>query len=171
MPFFILSAISGKEAINAKIRVIDTSHTMDLKKLKNRQSSLQEELLYITRQNTQYLSQIAAASARQFRLEKELNFSKSPSHKSSVNSDSLPLVRQEVEQRNRLVALVKLQAKEIDALKVEINLLRRKGGHVYVPAVEHATQSNVSEVPSLAGAYCSPLIIFITPVGVTPGRK
>ena len=33
----------------------------------------------------------------------------------------------------RLVALVKLQAKEVDALKAEINLLRRKGGHIYAP--------------------------------------
>ena len=29
----------------------------------------------------------------------------------------------------------KLQAKEVDALKAEINMLRRKGGHVYTPAV------------------------------------
>ena len=34
-----------------------------------------------------------------------------------------------------MVQLVKLQAKEVDALKAEINMLRRKGGHVYTPAV------------------------------------
>ena len=32
-----------------------------------------------------------------------------------------------------MVALVKLQAREVEALKAEINLLRRKGGHVFVP--------------------------------------
>jgi hypothetical protein len=32
------------------------------------------------------------------------------------------------------VHTVKLQSTEIDALKVEINMLRRKGGHVYSPA-------------------------------------
>ena len=36
------------------------------------------------------------------------------------------------------VQLVKLQAKEVDALKAEINMLRRKGGHVYTPAVSTA---------------------------------
>jgi hypothetical protein len=40
-----------------------------------------------------------------------------------------------VEERNRLIQLVKLQAKEVDALKAEINMLRRKGGHIYTPAV------------------------------------
>lgn len=28
---------------------------------------------------------------------------------------------------------MKLQAREVEALKAEVNLLRRKGGHVYVP--------------------------------------
>ena len=37
-------------------------------------------------------------------------------------------------ERGRLVQMVKLQGKEVDALKVEINMLRRKGGHVYSPA-------------------------------------
>ncbi len=46
-----------------------------------------------------------------------------------------PSAAREVEERNRLVQLVKLQAKEVDALKAEINMLRRKGGHVYTPAV------------------------------------
>lgn len=35
-----------------------------------------------------------------------------------------PTLRKEVEERDRLVALVKLQARELDAIKAEINLLR-----------------------------------------------
>lgn len=38
-------------------------------------------------------------------------------------------------EREQLVNLVKLQAKEMEALKAEINMLRRKGGHVYTPVV------------------------------------
>ena len=34
-------------------------------------------------------------------------------------------------ERHHLVQLVKIQAKEVEALKVEINMLRRNGGHVY----------------------------------------
>lgn len=47
----------------------------------------------------------------------------------------MPSSGQEEElERGRLVQMVKLQGKELDALKVEINMLRRKGGHVYGPA-------------------------------------
>ena len=62
-------------------------------------------------------------------LEKELNT------KGSAPGAASGLARQEIEERKRLVQLVKLQAKEVDALKAEINMLRRKGGHVYTPAV------------------------------------
>lgn len=37
----------------------------------------------------------------------------------------------EVQERTRLVQMARLQSKEIDALKVEINMLRRKGGNLY----------------------------------------
>ena len=39
----------------------------------------------------------------------------------------------EYRERNRLIQLVKVQAKEVDALKAEINMLRRKTGHLYTP--------------------------------------
>ena len=56
----------------------------------------------------------------------------------------------QVEERNRLVALVKLQAKEIDALKAEINLLRRKGGHVYTPALLPPQPVATDDIPTMA---------------------
>jgi len=65
-------------------------------------------------------------------------------------ADQGPLIKNEVEERNRLVQLVKLQAKEVDALKAEINMLRRKGGHVYTPAVRQSAsmpQNNSGMAP------------------------
>ena len=38
---------------------------------------------------------------------------------------------EEKRERQHLVQLVKIQAKEVEALKLEIRMLRRKGGHVY----------------------------------------
>ena len=35
---------------------------------------------------------------------------------------------------------VELQAREMEALKAEINMLRRKGGHVYTPVVRRGAQ-------------------------------
>merc|ERR1711924_192058 len=90
-----------------------------------------EAVLGATQQNTKLLQQIAGLSQKQFKLEKELNSSGGQLH---VN-DRGPLIKNEVGERNRLVQLLKLQAKEVDALKAEVNMLRRKGGHVYTPAV------------------------------------
>ena len=44
------------------------------------------------------------------------------------------------EEKQRLVQLVRLQEREINALKAEINLLRMKGGHVYTPSPQEPTQ-------------------------------
>lgn len=40
----------------------------------------------------------------------------------------------DLRERQRLIQLVQLQAQEIDALKDEITLLSRKGGHILPPA-------------------------------------
>ena len=122
---------------------MDMVNTGELNKLKRLQSVLRDKLRSITRQNTIYLTRVATSSARQFELEKDLDFSKSSSNDGMKNNISGPLSCSEAEERNRLVALVKIQAKEIDALKVEINLLRRKGGHVYAYSASH----NVTSVP------------------------
>merc|ERR1712185_534978 len=82
---------------------------------------------------------IADLTQKQHMLEKELNASGA-----GVNAgDQGPAMRAEVEERNRLIQLVKLQAKEVYALKAEINMLRRKGGHVYTPAVSTSASRGV----------------------------
>ena len=132
-----------QQATNEKIHKMDMVNTGELNKLKRLQSVLRDKLRSITRQYTIYLTRVATSSARQFQLEKDLDFSKSSSNDGMKNNISGPLSCSEAEERNRLVALVKIQAKEIDALKMEINLLRRKGGHVYAYSASH----NVTGVP------------------------
>ena len=78
-------------------------------------------------------------------LEKELN------NKGSAPGAAGGIMRQELEERQRLVQLVKLQAKEVDALKAEINMLRRKGGHVYTPAVAETIGGGMGEEMGGAG--------------------
>ena len=88
--------------------------------------------LPVTQDNTSTLEVIAERTQTQHRLEHELNATSAGGSSSADNG----AMRKEMEERNRIVQLVKLQAKEVDALKAEINMLRRKGGHVYTPAVQ-----------------------------------
>ena len=76
------------------------------------------------------LQLLSDLTQRQHTLEHELNASSAGVHV----ADQGPGARRERDERDRIVQLVKLQAKEVDALKAEINMLRRKGGHIYTPA-------------------------------------
>lgn len=46
-------------------------------------------------------------------------------------ADQEPVLRREAREREKLIQLVKLQSKEVEALKTEIMILRRKGGNVF----------------------------------------
>ena len=157
------AATKVEEVSNLKVKVLEHQHLAQLRALEHRQTDLRENLLHVTRDNTDALAQIAALSTRQFALEKKLGTGTGSGSSSQGGStggnkkasgsiiDSAPTIRREVEERNRLVALVRLQGKEIDALKAEINLLRRKGGHVYVPAPTNAKPAQQQDnLPTLA---------------------
>ena len=117
--------------VQEKIRVEELKNDRQLMSMKTQYKKFREAMLRATQENTTLLQSVAELSQRQFKLEKELNASGGQLH---VN-DRGPIIKNEAEERNRLVQLVKLQAKEVDALKAEVNMLRRKGGHVYTPAV------------------------------------
>merc|ERR1711937_491029 len=106
--------------------------------MKTQYKKFREAMLRATQENTTLLQRVAELSQKQFKLEKELNASGGQLH---VN-DRGPIIKNEAEERNRLVQLVKLQAKEVDALKAEVNMLRRKGGHVYTPAIPASTPTS-----------------------------
>lgn len=83
-----------------------------------------------TQENTDLLKRVADLSDTQQRLEKALNKSQQSVH----SADSGPAKAREAEERRQLIMLAQLQAQEMDAFKAEINMLRRKGGHLYTPA-------------------------------------
>jgi len=131
------SASKGEEELQAKLNLMEKQYRKELGRVEKDQRDLKERLLSVTHENTTLLSQIAELGSKQFQLEKELNTTGG----GVAVADKGPTIRKEIEERNRLVSLVKLQAKELEAIKAEINLLRRKGGHIYAPA------SQASDIP------------------------
>eukprot|EP00501_MAST-03F_sp_TOSAG23-6_P002107 GSMAST32.ASY1.ANO1.2202.1 assembled CDS len=95
-----------------------------LRKLSRNVKSKQEELLGLTQKNTEILENIAKLSTKLSGMEVATS-GESGSSSSGVES------AQAIAERKRLVQVVRLQAREIDVLKTEINMLRKKGGHVY----------------------------------------
>ncbi|KAG3238123.1 hypothetical protein PI124_g16907 [Phytophthora idaei] len=128
---------SSVDELQARVKLREVEGERSLRRAKQTHPQHQHAILQATEQNTALLAQIAALTERQAELERELN-----RHQGSGSGDgggvlSLEddeaLAEREMKERNKLVRLVKLQAREVEALKQEIGLLRGKDGKVYTP--------------------------------------
>eukprot|EP00760_Papus_ankaliazontas_P006881 PhM_4_TR13208/c0_g1_i1/m.53123 len=85
----------------------------------------------IVNSNTKLLAELGSTREQQQEIESELNVS---SNKVVTRMSGGSAVATEAD-RSHLKQLVVVQQSEIDALKNEIAMLRRKGGHVYTPVI------------------------------------
>jgi len=81
----------------------------------------------VTKENTSLMEQIVNMGYSQLQLDSALN---ARIANVTVN-DSEPMVELKEMERERMKDLLTLQAKEIATLQAEINLFRKKGGHIY----------------------------------------
>ena len=126
------------DEMNARVTALERDQRADVRTLEAKLRQAKDRLLGSTTENTELLQQVGQLSARHFQLERELN-----AGASSVSvGDRGPTVKKEADERNRLVALVRLQAREVDALKAEIGLLRRKSAPVHSRAQPRVPESN-----------------------------
>eukprot|EP01065_Artemidia_motanka_P009840 TRINITY_DN15100_c0_g2_i1.p1 TRINITY_DN15100_c0_g2~~TRINITY_DN15100_c0_g2_i1.p1 ORF type:complete len:1845 (+),score=929.68 TRINITY_DN15100_c0_g2_i1:115-5649(+) len=107
-----------------------------LKKLKERQQQ-------VTTENSTALQNLANLRQDQQRLEGQLNVSQNKILTRMAGGSRIATASD----RANLKDLVVMQQREIDALKNEIAMLRRKGGHVYTPVVSRV----VTEAAAGAG--------------------
>ena len=156
------------DEVNLKKKKLEIRQEREIIKAKKSIALANENLIDTTQENTVQLERIAQLTHQQQTLEKELNSGGSGSggdqggimrrdveeRNRLVSGGVVGWWRVQCSGANGCfvffcpllflflsslqVQLVKLQAKEVDALKAEINMLRRKGGHVYTPAVSTA---------------------------------
>jgi len=129
---------SSVDELQTRVKLREVEGERSLRRAKQIHPQLQHAILQATEQNTALLSQIAALTERQAELERELNRNQGSGSGSSDGGllsleDDMALAEREMKERNKLVRLVKLQAREVEALKQEIGLLRGKDGKVYAP--------------------------------------
>lgn len=106
------------------------------------------ELAKITRENTTRLEQVGELTKRQYSMEEKLNVSTKNVHV----GDTGPLEAKAAAERFQLVELVKKQANDIEALKAEIHILRRKGGHVWSAAPPVAQLNQTAPLSNTVGS-------------------
>eukprot|EP00656_Telonema_subtile_P056682 TRINITY_DN9123_c0_g1_i3.p1 TRINITY_DN9123_c0_g1~~TRINITY_DN9123_c0_g1_i3.p1 ORF type:complete len:1520 (+),score=616.54 TRINITY_DN9123_c0_g1_i3:137-4696(+) len=97
--------------------------------------------------NTDLLKHMGDLTEAQQKLEVALNASGGV-----MNVDHDPHVEHKAAERAHMMDLVQMQANEIDALKAEINMLRRKGGHVYTPIQKRVASSSMRTKPGTGQA-------------------
>jgi predicted nuclease with TOPRIM domain len=118
----------GASELQAKLAALESGGVARAEEWDQRIESARDELARITEQNTRWLDKVAKLTKAQYDLEDTLN------HTRNVHvADSAPLDEQADVERRQLLELVQLQEREVDALKAEIHVLRRKGGQVYTP--------------------------------------
>ena len=125
------------DGLKAKVRAVENRQQRELTALDSSIKEAQHEYAEATRENTMRLQRLADLTDQQHTLEMALNSTQGQLSAAEDTSRSAGMDEQE---KQRLVQLVRLQEREINALKAEINLLRMKGGHVYTPSPQEPTQ-------------------------------
>eukprot|EP01029_Cantina_marsupialis_P010013 TRINITY_DN2297_c1_g1_i1.p1 TRINITY_DN2297_c1_g1~~TRINITY_DN2297_c1_g1_i1.p1 ORF type:complete len:1707 (+),score=573.01 TRINITY_DN2297_c1_g1_i1:171-5291(+) len=119
------------EDMDRKIASEEVSAQQESQSIEKQQRLAERDLLVVVKENTALLNEVGVLTDKHFKLEKALEGSSNSGSQIHI-SDNGPIRAQQAGERRRLVQLVRLQSKEIDALKQEIAVLRRKGGHVYL---------------------------------------
>ncbi|XP_071957578.1 cilia- and flagella-associated protein 44-like isoform X2 [Antedon mediterranea] len=116
------------EELKERIRQNEVTNTNDLQKWQEKIESKKDRITELTRENTEAIRHLTMLLGENKGLEKALD-----SRQKTLGGEFQGSRKADLEEKQRLIQLVQLQAQEIEALKEEISLLSRKGGHILPP--------------------------------------
>jgi len=115
------------QELRAKVSEAETDHRKKLSEWEKRIEKQKKELAKVTCDNTSLMEQIVSMGYSQMQLDAALN---ARIANVTVN-DNEPLIELREIERERMKDWLAVQSKEIATLQAEINLFRKKGGHIY----------------------------------------
>jgi len=118
-----------------RVSEAEREHRRKIADWEKRIEKQKKELTKVTQDNTSLMDQIVSMGYSQMQLDAALN---ARIANVTVN-DTEPLIELREMERERLKDLLTLQSKEIATLQAEINLFRRKGGHIYTTVTANRT--------------------------------
>lgn len=121
-----LGPTPGADELHVQLQQQEKAFAEDLKEWDRKIAARTEELVALTQENTTHLQTVATLTAQQKELEQGVRRTQQELHKDRVAAQ-----RRDVAERDHLVRIVNTQAKEIDHLKSQITVLRRKDTSVY----------------------------------------
>ncbi|XP_038057956.1 cilia- and flagella-associated protein 44-like isoform X2 [Patiria miniata] len=116
------------EELKEKLRLNELTNANELLKWDSKIEAKKARITELIEENTLRLQQLTMLVGENKNLEKALD-----ARQTNLGGEFQGSRRADLEERGRLIQLVQLQAQEIEALKEEISLLSRKGGHILPP--------------------------------------
>ena len=101
----------------------------------------QRNLTACIKNNTSYLNMIKDLGKKRLSLDKNLD----STNKAIFVDEDDEQKKSMLEEKKKLRELLELQAKEIETLKTEINLYKRKGGHIYTKVTTNRRVANLNQ--------------------------
>lgn len=100
----------------------------------------QRELTAQTKENTNLLNLIRKLGEEELDLDKKLN----DSNKAIFVDEDEEKKKFILEEKMKIKKLLEIQAKEIETFKTEINMYKRKGGHIYTKVTTNRRVANLN---------------------------
>ncbi|XP_041471026.1 cilia- and flagella-associated protein 44-like [Lytechinus variegatus] len=129
------------EELKEKIRINEGENAQEMQKWEKKILAKKRRITELTKDNTERLRQLTFLVGENKDLEKELDARQTSLTGQKSGNEFQGSRKADVVERKRLIQLVQLQAQEIEALKEEIGLLSRKGGHILPPTQPPAPQT------------------------------
>ena len=98
----------------------ESNFKIKMAKLAKETTDLNEQLFVVTSRNTKLLNEVAELTDTKLNITRELNQPQSVAHTSKLDNF------REAEETKRIAAYIKFQANELDSLRTELNMLKRK---------------------------------------------
>ncbi|KAK3588814.1 hypothetical protein CHS0354_028462 [Potamilus streckersoni] len=124
------------EELKEKLRMTEMQCSEELLLWDEKLSEKKIRITELIKENTKRLNHLSTLVTEKKKFEQSLD-----SRQKNLGEEYSGRRKSDIHERQRLIQLVQLQAQEIDALKEEIMLLSRKGGHILPPAQPPLPQS------------------------------
>ncbi|KAH0625031.1 hypothetical protein JD844_033049 [Phrynosoma platyrhinos] len=124
-----LSVNTNLEELRVKTMEKEQANAVDLKKWEDIILEMRQQLTAVTKENTSKLMQMNAFCTEKMRLEAKLD-----ALQNNLGAEFQGPRKADIEEKEKLIALVQLQAGEAEVLKEEITLLSRKDGRIFPPS-------------------------------------
>ncbi|XP_052805423.1 cilia- and flagella-associated protein 44-like isoform X2 [Mya arenaria] len=124
------------EELKEKLRMTEIQCSEEVMEWNEKLVEKKDMITDLIRENTKRLNQLSTLLNAKHGSEGSLD-----SRQKNLGEEYSGARKADIREKQRLIQLVQLQAQEIDALKEEIMLLSRKGGHILPPAQPPLPQS------------------------------